>query len=681
MSFLLPLFLVGVGAIAAPIVFHLIRREAKGEQVFSSLMFLEASPPTMMRRSRIDHWLLLLLRSLAVLLLVAAFARPFVKSNSSEAVTTQAKRIAIVIDRSASMARDGLWSSTVAKAKEIIENSPTEHIVCLYAFDDRVQPIVSIENAEGRVPSERKALLLESLKSLTLTQKPSDLGQALASISDELSRDELGDDADESIQSEIILISDFQAGSRIDRLENHQWPAGCRLVVERVESTEKENVSAAFLDEPESDTTPVRLVHRGEQAQLKIGMKWLDDRLTDIEIPRDDGVIVRLAKSTREASILELQGDQSTFDNRRWLAKPPQRLFQLICIDDQERPTAENLGYFLEQIPFSNNERKVEFVWRKSAATEALPGIDKAPLIVASRRLGVGDGSMIRKHLEQGGHFLWVLDTALGDDEATKEFKNFWKILFDGSTPEVTEAPEGREALFGKIDFLNSPFRSLSDSRFNDFTKIRFWKHRRLDLTEHTDWHIAASLDDGSPWLAKRELGKGKFWLMTTGWQPSESQFALSSKFVPIIAALFNDAVPMQRSFAGLEVGSRIDVEEGETWFDPNDHEILPEAAKDSARRFIVSEVPGFYRVVKDGNSQTVAVNVPLTESDTRVMEIERLDRLGVITSDKESPSKSLARSIVRKNRELEKEQSLWRWFMLGVLGILVVETLRSRSA
>ena len=61
MSFLAPLYILGVAAVAAPIIFHLIRRAPKGDVPFSSLMFLTPTPPRLTRRSRLDNWLLLLL--------------------------------------------------------------------------------------------------------------------------------------------------------------------------------------------------------------------------------------------------------------------------------------------------------------------------------------------------------------------------------------------------------------------------------------------------------------------------------------------------------------------------------------------------------------------------------------------------------------------------------------------
>ena len=79
MSFLTPLYVLGLTAVIAPLVFHLIRRSPRGEVPFSSLMFLTPTPPRLTRRSRLDHLLLLLLRAAALCLLAFAFARPFLR--------------------------------------------------------------------------------------------------------------------------------------------------------------------------------------------------------------------------------------------------------------------------------------------------------------------------------------------------------------------------------------------------------------------------------------------------------------------------------------------------------------------------------------------------------------------------------------------------------------------------
>ncbi|HBL47181.1 MAG TPA: alpha-1-antitrypsin, partial [Planctomycetaceae bacterium] len=81
MSFLTPLYLAGIIAVGLPILLHLVRHQPKKVLFFSSLRFLEHKPPQTNRKNKIEHWLLLSLRALAVILLVTAFARPFFKNT------------------------------------------------------------------------------------------------------------------------------------------------------------------------------------------------------------------------------------------------------------------------------------------------------------------------------------------------------------------------------------------------------------------------------------------------------------------------------------------------------------------------------------------------------------------------------------------------------------------------
>ena len=83
MSFLTPAFLFGALALALPVVFHLIRSSTRDRLPFSSLQFLQPTPPRLTKRSRLEDLLLLLLRCLALALLALGFARPFLKQPSA----------------------------------------------------------------------------------------------------------------------------------------------------------------------------------------------------------------------------------------------------------------------------------------------------------------------------------------------------------------------------------------------------------------------------------------------------------------------------------------------------------------------------------------------------------------------------------------------------------------------
>mgnify|MGYP002151898532 CR=1 FL=1 len=64
MSFLSPLLFLGLATLAVPVLVHLIQRERKRVIEFPSLMFVQKIPYQSVRRRRIRHWPLLLMRAL-----------------------------------------------------------------------------------------------------------------------------------------------------------------------------------------------------------------------------------------------------------------------------------------------------------------------------------------------------------------------------------------------------------------------------------------------------------------------------------------------------------------------------------------------------------------------------------------------------------------------------------------
>src|SRR5580692_10453965 len=122
MSFLAPLFFLGLGAIAAPILVHLIQRERKHVIAFPSLMFVRRIPYQSVRRRRIRHWFLLLMRAAAIALIVLAFARPFLpkRAEAASAITGGSREVVILLDQSASMGYGDHWNRAVDAAREEI---------------------------------------------------------------------------------------------------------------------------------------------------------------------------------------------------------------------------------------------------------------------------------------------------------------------------------------------------------------------------------------------------------------------------------------------------------------------------------------------------------------------------------------------------------------------------------
>ncbi len=83
MSFLAPLFLIGVLGAVLPIVLHFTLRGRAPRLAFSDVRFLERAFVHRDRRRRLREWLLLALRIAAIVLLALAFARPLLDATES----------------------------------------------------------------------------------------------------------------------------------------------------------------------------------------------------------------------------------------------------------------------------------------------------------------------------------------------------------------------------------------------------------------------------------------------------------------------------------------------------------------------------------------------------------------------------------------------------------------------
>ena len=125
MSFVAPLMLAGVAAVAVPVLIHLIGRRRAPRVPFAAIAFLRASNRRVARRVRLRHLLLLALRAGLVAAAAVMAAQPFVERESDlPALGAGARAVALVVDDTASMRarRDGrsLFSRAQEAARKLV---------------------------------------------------------------------------------------------------------------------------------------------------------------------------------------------------------------------------------------------------------------------------------------------------------------------------------------------------------------------------------------------------------------------------------------------------------------------------------------------------------------------------------------------------------------------------------
>ena len=159
MSFLTPLFFLGVAALAAPILVHLVRRTRARKVQFPALVFVRQVPQRTIRRRTLQNVLLLLLRCLAILLIVIAFTRPFFSGgNSSAKEDTAAGATVILVDNSLSMRREPLFAEAQKRAEAAVDDSRQNEQLALLSFDKRYAVIERFTGYKNRVQSAIRSL-------------------------------------------------------------------------------------------------------------------------------------------------------------------------------------------------------------------------------------------------------------------------------------------------------------------------------------------------------------------------------------------------------------------------------------------------------------------------------------------------------------------------------------------
>src|ERR1017187_10292781 len=121
MGFLAPWFLGGLAALGAPIFVHLLRKHVTTPRPVSSLMFFERGTQSSTRHRRLRYLLLFALRFALMLLVVLAFANPFVRRAAAD---TSARLLLIVLDNSFSMRAGTRFTDARKQALSLLATKP-----------------------------------------------------------------------------------------------------------------------------------------------------------------------------------------------------------------------------------------------------------------------------------------------------------------------------------------------------------------------------------------------------------------------------------------------------------------------------------------------------------------------------------------------------------------------------
>lgn len=691
MNFLAPWFLLGGLAIAGPIIFHLIRRAVRERMPFSSLMFLRPTAPKLTRRRRLDNLWLLLLRCLALLLLATGFARPFlVKDIALPTNAGEARQVVLLIDTSASMRREGLWNTARSLAESYLDKANPSDQFAIVTFDRQPRTLVSFAEWSAWAMDQRAGFARQRLAVVNPGWMGTQLGLALTSAAEQMMNDSGPNKTIE--HREVILISDLQEGAKLDGLQGHDWPTGVKVSVERVEPSHKGNagieiMAAANAKFGDPDSIHARVANSRDSSHEKFQLSWVSENgaasaPVEVYLPPGQARTFTAPKlpAGKTSAQLKLSGDEESFDNVSYYVAPEFERANVAWFGRESVNDPEKLRYYVERVFPAGPAQPVQIIRPYTNSAFSAEMLSRANFAIIADKLAPEEVSSVHEWLASGKTALLVLtDTQMAPTLAA---------LGGFAEPQMAEAA-GQFALIGEVDFAHPLFAPFADPRFSDFTHIHFWKHRHWEIPAGTQAHVLAKFDDGSPALVQLGVGKGNLLVLAAGWNPADSQFAVSSKFPPLMQRMLDwsgadtperfqfltgDAIPGSAGVAATssQPAAGTAALPGVEWQKPDGKKVtLPAGAA-----FTETDMPGIYTATIAGKQRHYAVNLSVDEARTAAIAPDELARLGVplrLTADLPAAQ---AQAIQRhlQQAELENRQKLWRWLLAGVLAVTLGE-------
>jgi hypothetical protein len=350
MPFLTPSLLGFLTLASVPIIIHLLNRRRFQRIDWAPMKYLKLTIKTNRRRLRIEQLILLAVRTLAIIVLICAIARPILSSTGLGAWLSGRSRTTrvLVLDDSLSMGyqvdRRSAFDAAKAVTAEIVHKIGAQDSVTAFITSSPQTPLVREAHLED--PTK----LLNEVRDMIVSDTRSDWGATFKAIDQALA-------AATFPVKEVTIVTDFRKsgwGPQVTEIADRWAAQGVTLRVVDVGSRLTANVSLAAFDLEDPIVLPgseakLRASIRndtpnaitGAQAVLAIGDQSRPVILPDLPAGQttDVPLTVTLQKPGQVPLHLTLPGDAMPQDNSRWLALNVRQSLDLSLVDGE--PSAQ----------------------------------------------------------------------------------------------------------------------------------------------------------------------------------------------------------------------------------------------------------------------------------------------------------------------------------------------------
>ena len=672
MGFLAPWFLGGLAALGVPVFVHLLRRQISTPRPVSSLMFFERGTQSSTRHRKLRYLLLFTLRFALVLLIVLAFANPFVRRAAAGA---NDRLLVIVLDNSFSMRAGARFAEAKQQALATLAAKPNAQKAQIMALGGQLEVLTQPIAEEAQLHAA-----LESIEPGDGHANFGDLGRAIRTMSE--SNPGLMD---------LHLFSDMQRTAMPGNFADMVFPPAVRLTLHPVVkgpatanwTVESVDAPAELQDPKDPKRSRVQAVIAGfntpaasKNVSLLVNGKVIATHKVDV--PANGRATVEFAPLNIDYGFnrceIQIDGggdgfpadDASVFAVRR---SDPERVLFVHANGDTRSPlyfgaalgAAAQASFVLQSVAAeqSTDLDPSKFAFVVLSDTVSLPAIFEHTLA---------------QYVAKGGSVLIALGTSAAHHEQIP--------LWGGAVKDAHDyARSGAAATLGQVDFSFAPLAQAQPGRDNGgWADVKVFYSVGVDPA---NVRVAARLTDGTPLLLDKQVGEGHVLLLATGLENLTNDLPLHPVFVSFVDRTARYLSGSERlsgsrpadAYEQLRAGTEAAGSAGSVEvIDPDGHRPLSLSEARTMQSFRL-ERAGFYQIrFANGRDAVIGVNPDRRESDLEAMTPD-VQQLWSGSSSGAASGTAQAGPVAAPVETRYEPLSLWWYVMLLALLVAIAET------
>jgi len=678
MQFVNPLFLIGLVAIAIPVIIHLFNFKRFKRVYFTNVKFLQELKLESQKQSRLRHLIILFLRILAILCLVLAFAQPYIPLTDNQVKQQARKAISIYIDNSFSMeARNGngtLLDEAKAKAREIasVYQSSDLFQILTNDFEGSQQRFITRDEFLGRVDEVKISSAVKDISAVVRRQ--SDLFSA-----------------NRSKANTSYLISDFQASTTsvndfpknisfrtylipvASNVKNNLYIDSCwfESPVHQLNQGEKLKVRIKNISKDPFEKIPLKLtINNQQRAVASFNIKSKGE--TELEIPFTNH------EKGWQFGKLEISDYPITFDDRFYFTYPVTSVIKTLAINGAAPNVYLNSLFAGDSI--------VQFT-NSSENSLNYSTLDNYNFLILNQLPAITSGmsQALTQFIGKGG-CLAVIPSREAD---IKSYNHFLSTV----QSDLFQRWDTSKTKIASINLQHVVFRDVFESVPENSDLPVVFSHFRIAKTVHSSGESLLPLSDGSSFCNVYAYGKGFVYLFASPLDPKFTNFPRHTLFVPTLYRMALLSIYANKLFYTLGSDEPIPLPEAKTGSEPvfkirsrqKSFEMIPELRKTGLQLSLmihngINEAGNY--TVFDGNNDIcgIAFNYDRRESNLECLDMDQLQNGIDKSGDKniqvfKVKEKPLAEALLEMNQGIQ----LWKIFVFLALFFLAAEVVLLR--